>query len=162
MKRFPVLFCLLFVFGCGQKLPDGMPKLIPVTITVTLEGQPLADADVRLSPLNSANRWVSGSKTDAKGNAVIRTHGEYKGVPAGQYKVCVHKDLIEGDAPPSDIERAQNPGLKITEQKVFRIIPVKYDEPGTTPLEIEVTESSNQMTLDIPERVKEEIKNGGV
>ncbi|MDR1492548.1 MAG: twin-arginine translocation signal domain-containing protein [Planctomycetaceae bacterium] len=35
--------------------PDGMPKLYSTTMTLTLKGEPLANAEVRLSPVDTSN-----------------------------------------------------------------------------------------------------------
>ncbi|MCL2348704.1 MAG: hypothetical protein FWC50_10650, partial [Planctomycetaceae bacterium] len=51
--------CLLVLSGCsGQNLPEGMPKLTAVVLTITQDGAPLEGAVVSLLPLDSANsRW---------------------------------------------------------------------------------------------------------
>ena len=44
-----ILFAGIAVFtGCGEKLPPGMPRLNPCTITVDMEGQPVENVTVRL------------------------------------------------------------------------------------------------------------------
>jgi hypothetical protein len=72
----------------------------------------------------------------------------------------VNKATIEGENV-SEMEQMNN-SLPSSEQKIFREIPTKYDEPGSTPLEIAVKDTSNQFALDIPDRIKEQIRNGGL
>jgi hypothetical protein len=166
MNRFSFFICMMFLFvcllGCAQKTPDGMPKLYPTTITITLQGQPLADAGVLLTPVDTENIWVHGSRTNKQGTATILTHGQYNGVPLGKYKLCVSKTLVEGEPPLSDIELAQNPKQhQPPPQKYFHEIPLEYNDSNTTPLELEINVTTNHFTFDIPKRVKIEIPSGG-
>ncbi|MDR3199468.1 MAG: carboxypeptidase-like regulatory domain-containing protein, partial [Planctomycetaceae bacterium] len=139
------------------------PKLYPTTITITLQGQPLADAAVLLTPLDTENHWVHGSRTNQQGTATILTHGQYNGVPLGKYKLRVSKTVVEGDPPPSDIELAENPNRpKSPPQKYFHEIPPEYNDPNTTPFELEIKTTANHFMFDISKRVKIEIPRGGV
>ncbi|MCL2346667.1 MAG: hypothetical protein FWC50_00250, partial [Planctomycetaceae bacterium] len=72
-------FVLLFFAGCNkQVLPDGMPKLYPVKMTVTQEGKPLTDAMILLTPVDS--QWPAQGTTDVSG--VVQkffTNSKYEG-----------------------------------------------------------------------------------
>lgn len=154
MKKI-LLVTLIVVFGCNQRLPDNMPRLYPLTVTVTQEGRTLDDATVALTALDEGNPWTSGSRTDKNGVATIRTHGRYDGVPAGKYKVCIKKILVEGDPPPSEMELFENPGMpRGKPQELYHVVPLNFNDPEKTPFEVEVKESSNKCRLEIPETVK--------
>lgn len=45
------VFILVFIGGCGEKLPEGLPKLVPVKMTVIQDGNPLEGVLFRSSRL---------------------------------------------------------------------------------------------------------------
>ncbi len=175
MKRKPLLFAALGLIlsaatlGCGPKLPDGMPKLNPTTLTVTQDGQPAADAMIRLKALDASNKWTSGGTTDAKGVATLVTHGQYKGVPTGKYKVAITKIVGEGTPPPPspiDAESARvyqeyvDSGATYEE---FYVVGQEYGFVETTPLEVEIVAGKNDLTIDAGPVVREPVeKSSGV
>lgn len=175
MKKQTLLFAALGLIlsaatlGCGPKLPDGMPKLNPTTLTVAQEGAPVADAMVQLKAVDASNKWTSGGTTDANGVATIVTHGQYKGVPAGKYKVAVSKIVGEGTPPPPspiDEESARvyqeyiDSGATYEE---FYVVGKDYSYVESTPLEVEVVAGKNALTVDAGPVVHEPVpKTGGV
>lgn len=75
---------LLFVTGCGERLPPGMPKLYKTIITITQDGKPLEGAQVIAVSEDFANApWTSGGITDATGIVELKTEGRYSGIPIG-------------------------------------------------------------------------------
>ncbi|MBQ1278652.1 MAG: carboxypeptidase regulatory-like domain-containing protein [Thermoguttaceae bacterium] len=161
------LAALASAVGCGQKLPDGMPKLNPTTIKVIQDGQPLADAMITLQSADGSSKWSSGGTTDATGVATIVTHGQYKGAPTGKYKVAVSKTVGEGTPPPpkpydAESERVYNEyiasGATYTE---FFVVDPQFRLVDTTPLELEVVDGKNDLEVNVGEAVHEEISQGG-
>ncbi|MDR0335552.1 MAG: Ig-like domain-containing protein [Planctomycetaceae bacterium] len=147
-----LISCLIVTSGCGEKLPEGLPALFPATLTITLEGKPIANAIVSLSSADNSHLWASGGTTDKNGQLTVYTHGRYQGIPAGKYKVTV-------DCITSGVPMPQNPTMEQIEEHnrnhpSFRIVPLEYIEKMTTPLEIEITQGKNMLTLDIPKSVK--------
>ena len=95
--------------GCGTKLPPGMPKLYPVTVTVTFDdGKPVDNANVtfRLTEPVLPQTWLHAGTTDAEGKVKLMTEGGYAGIPAGKYSVTIEKFETEKQdtsvAAPSD------------------------------------------------------------
>ena len=76
---------LVATVGCSGG--SSRPKLYPATGTVTLDGQPLAEATVSFVP---ASGPPSDGKTDASGKYTIMTSGQ-PGAPFGANKVTVSK-----------------------------------------------------------------------
>ena len=144
-----------FSLGCGKKKPEGMPDLEPVTLTVTQDGAPCADAQINLLSLDPSNKWTSGGTTDALGVVALATHGQYKGVPVGKYKVSVFKKVGEGTPPPplptdEASEKAYNDYYESGQTyDLFCLIEKKYTDFKTTPLEIEVVKGKNELTVDV-------------
>ena len=90
------LLCLivvstLFLTGCGEQLPPGMPKPYPVTIQVVSEGKPVEGVSVLFFPEDRTSRWGSGGTTDSAGNVSIKTLGKYNGAPPGKYAMSISK-----------------------------------------------------------------------
>lgn len=141
---------LVLSLGCqGEKRPEGMPELHPVTITLTQAGTPLADATVRLVPQDANNTWYSGGHTDEQGVAVIQTDRKYAGVPAGSYKVTVSK--IEMPAPAAaDLSPLDAPPGGAT----YDLVPSEYSHPDKTPLQLTVSAGENQQEFDLGAAVR--------
>lgn len=162
---------LVLTAGCGEPRPEGLPELYPVTLTITQDGAPLADASVTLFPQDSAlARWPSGGQTDASGNVQITTFAKYPGAPAGTFKVTVTKLVTEGDPLPT------HPGRNATREQIveydramktgsfqaFHVVSAEHRTPNTTPLSIDVSSSGpNTITLDVGAAVKERDSSGG-
>jgi len=139
---------LVFLSGCGPKLPDGMPKLYPVTITVTQAEQPLAGATVSLRSVDTAatGTWTIGGLTDANGTIELYTNG-FRGAPAGTFKVVLLKQENEGLA---EREAAANRGEPLggITVRIWSIIEEDYNHADRTPLEVEITPSTRALTVD--------------
>lgn len=172
MKRLVIFFAAAFltalVCGCGPKMPDGMPPLQPTTITVTQGSAPLANAVLNIKSVDpsTTNNFTCGGTTDANGVAVVVTHGQYKGIPEGKYKVAVSCTVGEGTPPPPspiDEESArkwkeyQDSGATYEE---FYVVDPKFATIESTNLEIEVKKGKNEFTLDCGEPVHISVNNG--
>jgi len=161
---FLCLLSLGILTGCGPKLPDGMPKLHPVTITVTQDGTPLADANIVLSGVGD---WVSTGSTDAQGVAQLFTQGRYPGVPAGTLKVTVTKVGTEGEPPPPNPFDAESERVYQEYQRAgksyrqFHVVPPDYRQESTTPLTVEVAPGIKNVSVNVEGTVNEDIRRSG-
>lgn len=78
---FVVCVAVIFLAGCG-----GSGDLVPVEGLVTLNGRPLADASVTLTPVRAIDPGPFVGKTDAEGRFVLSPPGsERGGVAVGEY-----------------------------------------------------------------------------
>ncbi|QDS95209.1 hypothetical protein FF011L_40020 [Roseimaritima multifibrata] len=155
----------LMTLGCGELRPDGFPDLYPVTLVVTQDGEPLADAMVSLYPENSSlTRWPVGGMSDASGNVELVTYGKYEGVPAGIFKVMVNKTVHEGDPIPespaadaSPAERAAyDRAIKTGSRESFQVVQKEFRTADKTSLTVTVSpDAENSYTLDVGAAVKE-------
>jgi len=135
-------------FGCGQKLPPGMPPLNPCTITVNMEGKPVEKVMVRLVSADQLH-WGCSGITDSSGKASLVTDGKYKGVPAGKYKVLLTRIDTEQREYKGFIEESKLPPKKQTV-----IIDLKYEDEDETPYEVEILDgkrASLECRVDPPE-----------
>ena len=164
MKKIIILLSLVTFFGCAkQSVPDGLPKLVPVTLTITQEGTPLADAIVSLVDPSGSIQFTVGGTTDTKGSVVLHTHGKYKGAPLGKFKIRVVK--TETDQLPPHLQTAPNmrsPEFeaysreieKLPPQKTYTLIEKRYTNLDTTPLEVEIT-GTLTTTFDVGKAVRD-------
>jgi hypothetical protein len=123
---------VLVLSGCG----DGLGKLYPVSGTVTLDGEPLKNAQISFVPDTD-----KGNKTPA--SAVGRvTNGSYTlttkdspGAPAGSYKVMINTHYP--GAPEDSVS-----------------LPRGYADPGKSGLTMEVVENPAPGAYDIKLKIK--------
>lgn len=148
-----VLGILVFFAGCGQKLPDDLPKLHPTQIEVTADGEKLAGAVVSLYPIGGGE--AAGATTDANGIGKINTRGLYDGAPAGKYKVCVSWAItIEGPTskkpvPTDPAELSRYNTQVIYERTAKPAVEQEFRNANTTPLEVEVLEGKNSFSMEV-------------
>ncbi|SRR5579883_3401125 len=88
MRRWLPLFVLLGTAGCSQGY-----RLAPVSGTVTLNGQPLAGADVHFQPIGSKDNPNPGpgshGKTDDQGRYSLRVDERQAGAVVGTHRVMI-------------------------------------------------------------------------
>ncbi|MDD3469730.1 MAG: hypothetical protein PHE53_07100 [Thermoguttaceae bacterium] len=167
-RRVFLLSCasLTVIHGIGctprQKLPEGMGKPVPVSITITQEGKPLADADVSLFPPDLSAKWAMGGRTNADGVVKIYTNGEIEGCPSGEYVVLVRKmaqdsDKDLGPEPEDAIERMKWNEKKAASSHEYSLVEDKYNDVKTSDLKIKV-DGKTEATLDVGKAVKVKVK----
>lgn len=129
-----------------------MPKLYPCVLTFTQEGKPLVDATVNFKSVNDpAFKWTIGAITNEAGVAEMLTHGQFRGVPEGEYKIIITKEenIQEKSAntPPvnHDWEEYTVGGGMIS---VFSHVEKEYTDQKTTPLTITIAKGKNKQDFD--------------
>jgi len=134
-------FGLLAVAGCGDKT-----KLAPVSGKVTGDGgQALTGGVVTFQPDESkgnSSKIVPSGTIDGNGNYKLLTNGQ-EGAPLGWYKVGVNPATMGGtggDIGVSDPMKALTKGGNVNQ---------KFQNPGTSGISIEVTESPGGGAYDI-------------
>lgn len=129
------LVATLNLCGCGS---GGR-----IAATVTLEGAPLANAQVSLmSDGNStAGRFRGITKDD--GTLELPLPGEPE-LPPGRYKVLIVKDEVKkGRTPPAEMKNdlTQLRAMGVT----INTLPSRYADPNKTPLSAEVLPGVNTL-----------------
>ena len=140
------MFVLAFQPGCGKdpNRPDDLPKLYPVSITVTQEGKPLEGATVTLHAKAETKYGTCLASTDASGVAVIRTYG-FKGVPLGQYSVTIEKRIVEG----AKEIKVEGGTTDYVGGKVYQFVEPDYTKKSSTSLSVDVTETGVNETFEV-------------
>jgi len=132
--RLVAAIALAALLGCGQK----GPRLVPVTGTVTLDGQPVADAGVLFMPVEGGPP-ASGT-TDQQGRFRLRTVNR-EGAVAGKHRVAVTKSETTGVG---DFGAVGPEGIK-----VIWHVPEKYSRPQTSGLEATVDDGGGEFTFEL-------------
>lgn len=133
---------------------DGAGSVVPVTGTVTLDGKPLADAEVVFhpDPAKGAGGDSASGFTDAQGRFTLRTGRTGKdGAAPGFYRVVVTDTAGVGDLTnPGGVpgEGAGGPA-KGSDPKRPRL-PATYSDQTRTPLtDVEVRAGDSPLTFDL-------------
>ena len=166
MYRLTLLFALLFCFGCvGEQPPAGFPPLVPCSLLITQEGQPLADASVSLFPVESDNKWSSGGMSDVQGRVQLYTHSKFAGVPVGKYKVVIQKRVTEGESGGAPIGASAQEFAdfmqrrKANPPRTYDVVNTDFASPESTTLEISVEKKGkNLFPFDVGKAVRKEVK----
>lgn len=143
------LVCVLLT-GCGTDLPD----TVPVSGTVTLDGDPVEGATVNM--LSDESSIVAHGKTDANGEFTVSTiigSRTVEGAVVGTHKIAVVKTDSQGqqmeDPKKMMEEMTTNPAIT-SEFRQTHLIPEKYKNPSMSQLTAEVTASGpNEITLEL-------------
>jgi hypothetical protein len=137
MRTSTFLLGLVLIAGCGG------PKLASVSGTVTLDGQPLANASVTFQPMGEGNLnpgQGSYAKTDQNGNYTLEMQGGKKGAVVAKHKVEI--SAVTGGAGRPDDDRPQR-------QQRDRV-PAQYNTQSK--LTVEVKPGENVGNFDLKSR----------
>ena len=151
-----LILSIAFFTGCGgKKMPAGMPKLYPVSVSVTQEGKPLDDTAVSLRYSDpTAGTWAVGGKTGTDGIAKLYTNG-YPGAPLGKFKVVLIKQASEGGKERDEaLARGDTAAASKIKVKLWSCVQEEYNDPEKTPLEVEITASTKTLDVDAGPAVK--------
>ncbi|MDR3108076.1 MAG: carboxypeptidase-like regulatory domain-containing protein [Planctomycetaceae bacterium] len=158
MRFSSLIICSLFIVlsGCGgsNSRPKDLPALTPVNLTITQDGQPLAEATIRFVSVDGG-KWNPVAFTDAAGHVEMKTYS-FIGVPAGKYKVLIEKEVKE------DVVEEKNAVTGVMEEKsytLYRVVDEKYADAKTTPHEIEVSGKGKKVeqTFDVGKAIKKRL-----
>jgi len=119
-----------------------------VSGTVTLEGEPLASAQVVFIGEDEKNRAPLMAPTDEDGSYKLVGH-KGGGIAAGKYKVVVTKMALKDGTIP------EGPKLQEARSKdlLLNVLPKVYEDRSTTPLSFEVRPGGNKIDLVLKKRL---------
>lgn len=149
-RRYPLAIVVWWgLMGCGKE-NDPLPTH-PVKGQLTLEGHPVAGAEIWLVPQDSneavknAKRTIRPyAKTQADGTFTITSYYTDDGAPAGDYAIMV---LGPGSSDNAD-EHDDTPPVKGKGRRP-RAIPTKYGSPTTSGLSFTVQNGPNELNIDL-------------
>jgi len=88
---------VLCVLAAGLFAAAGCSKsaMVPVTVVVTMDGDPLEMANVMLQPEAGSKNSSGSGTTDSSGKAIIANGQGEKGLAPGKYKAVVSKSNLK-------------------------------------------------------------------
>lgn len=156
-----VVMSLMATIGCGD---SGM-TLVPLTGTLTLDGEPLPFKSVMLVPIEGTPGHGAGGYSDGQGNYTLRAIvpgavKDYPGCPPGKYQVVVTEPQIpisEADfanpaaqmAPETDEPAPAIALMGMPKKQAKGAIPAMYTSNRTSPLALQVTVDAPVMNLEL-------------
>lgn len=157
-----ILMMLAVVIGCG----DSGPLLIPVTGTVSLDGQPLVFKSVTLLPIEGTPGHGASGFTDGAGSLTLLALvpgaiRDFKGCPPGRYQVVITEPLLPmtedsfRDASQNVVDSENAPAVAVfvpksrPKRNEKGVIPSIYTSTTSSPLVVEVAEGSEIITLEL-------------
>lgn len=132
------LLAMAAVVGCTRAPARAPAKEIPITGKITLDGNPLADAEVQF---RNANFATFGGATDAAGVYKLWTHDGGEQVCEGPCQVTVSKFVLPAGVTPE-------PDLSPMVQGGEQVLPRKYWDMDNTMLQADVPKEGG--TFDFP------------
>jgi len=114
MRRLSILPILVAVLssGCG---PSG-PKIVPVTGTLSLNGEPFEGASITFAPAQANAFNTPGGAMSGPGGSYVARSSDLDGLSTGEYKVLVTKISLKNGAkiPDEYKDDPRNPMAKTT------------------------------------------------
>ena len=139
-----VLAAMVLQFsGCGG---DSPPRMVSFVGTVTLDGEPLPQAEVRFIPqLDVGSEYIATGVTNEDGRFTLSSGG-LEGVCVGDHLVTVS----EADVPAELLsEQAQAELAEYRSTLKNRPLPIEFNDPTTSGLSIKVEANTKQWNLDL-------------
>ncbi len=124
--------------GCS----DGV-RLLPVTGTVSIDGQPVADAAVMFTPVDGGP--IASATTDDRGIFSLATANR-PGAVAGEHRVTVCKQITHN--PDYKNLSRQDAGM----MRIEWITPPRYSQPDTSGLRATVQRGMESLSFDLTSR----------
>lgn len=148
--------------GCIESLPNGVTKVVPATVRVTVGGSPLDKADLQLVGEGELRGVSVSGQTDAQGVAVLKSvKGDWikQGAPVGKYRVAVRKVMpVEGEKSDAEINAMSQEEcmeyykkINAAREKVKLPFPESCTSSKTTPLTLEIKDDSLELVLNLDE-----------
>jgi hypothetical protein len=134
----PVLAAVVALVICGCS-GNGVGK---VTGSVTLDGKPVADAEVAFSPKDDPKLAGSSAKTRADGSFELPPDPRSgRMLEAGNYLVLITKFVQKNGSVPS----AEDAGMLLAAGALKNSLPAEYGEAQKSPFKIEIKRGANAL-----------------
>jgi hypothetical protein len=154
MSRTPLSFAIFMLLvspilsGCSGGSGGEFPTT-PVTIKVVYKGQPVEGASVAMVNANDHGKPVIAvGRTDAQGEAKMRTYADADGAVKGSHLVTITKMDVAPDSAVADVSSEDyNPNVVATAAPKS-LIPAKYSTPASG-LTVQVADSPVSETFEL-------------
>lgn len=171
IKSFKSCIVLTLAMGVAVGCGDSGPERVPVTGTLSMDGEPLAFKSVTLVPVEGTSGHGAGGFTDGAGKIKIlavvpNAVRDFEGCPPGRYRVVVREPLIPmtektfQDAEQGVIADQSEPAVAITipnsrtKRKKKGAIPSVYSSTTASPLIVDVAEGKDVIDFELDSKVR--------
>jgi len=139
-RFFPAVMAgfLVIFAGCNSAKP--IAGSVPVSGTVTFNGQPLEQGEVWFAP-ESGGKGQPATGQIKNGKFTMVTTASSPAVVAGKYKVSI---ISNKPFTPPKLGTPPNPNAKFEPES---LIPKKYNDIKTSGLEVDVTAATSSLTF---------------
>lgn len=149
MRVLLLLTSLCYLFsGCGSaedQWEQGRPKVVPATVTVLFNGEPLEGASVFLSLQNGSSGATA--ETDKQGKGSLTTFKTGDGVIPGNHLVKINKVHVETTVGTEKLPDSDDYPVTI---KRTELLPEKYGDYKTSGLTVTATqEGPNEFVFEL-------------
>jgi len=134
---------ILVIMGCGGGGAE-QPDLVPVSGTVTMDGQPAADVGVMFFPTGVTRGTTFYANTDSSGRYELKASNGQKGAPVGEYNVTCSKYVMP-DGSPFTSDGTQSPEMAGAKE----LLPRSYSDPSQTELKATVPAGGGILDFDV-------------
>jgi hypothetical protein len=157
MKRLICVLMLVWIVTAAGCSGSKRPPTYPVTGTVTMKGQPLADATVVFVPAEGATHEAASGTTDAAGQYKLGTFAGDDGAQEGEYRIKVAKydtkkpTQADKEAYVSyeEEQKRQFPTDELPTPPSKNLLNKKYESEITSGLTHTVTKGANTVDLKL-------------
>lgn len=141
-RCFTLLVAGLLLSGCQQQLgPPKLPQTYPVRGKLLLDGKLPPPCGVRLVQLKKKLALGASGDVAKDGTFSLSAFAGQEGVAPGHYVLIVQPAPTP---PPGATGKTEKPAPK-KKEKPPPPIPAKYQEPETSPFEVEIKEGDNDL-----------------
>jgi len=135
-----VLLATLIGCGGGANLPD----TVPVSGTVTLNGQPLANASVAFVPTGTTGGEGGYGTTDQDGRYELAYLKGGSGVPVGDYRVVISKRAM-----PDGSDVVDESDVAPMDSPAREVLPPRYSNEQHSRLSATVSDGDGSFDFDL-------------
>jgi len=130
--------------GCGGDTAE-LPDVVPVSGTITLDGQTVAGVNVTFIPTGSTEGGSSYGATDASGKYELTSNDGRTGVGVGEFKVVCGKWIM-----PDGADYVGEPGgPSPMEAGATELLPPKYSQEASTTLKATVPAGGGSIDFEL-------------
>ncbi len=135
---------LVSLWGCGgADTGKALPKTVPVTGTVKLDGQPIEGAAVMFVPSGDTKGIECVGRTDSTGVYSLKQLRGADGAPLGTYKVVINRFLKNGKPVTATDGGGGGAGI------IAESLPPKYSNSTMTTLKATVAKAGDKIDFDL-------------
>jgi hypothetical protein len=141
------LVAALAIVGCSNaddRWTKDLPRTVPASGVVLLDGAPLEGATVAIMQLESEENYSAKGLTDSEGYVELNAYTAKPGAVPGSYQVMIVKTVEVNAEVPSPAElgvdaghAAESPDANLSWKNV---LPARYADPVTSGLTAEIPE----------------------